>query len=91
MHLKISSAKWRPCCLGLNVLDINSCLQCSPPCGEGQQFRAVYCVSPDGLYQPEAHCPQQNRPEEFRMCSLGPCPEAMWVMGEWGEVRARQH
>ena len=23
MHLKVSSAKWRPCCLGLNVLKMN--------------------------------------------------------------------
>ena len=30
LHLKISSAKWRPCCLGLNVLSVE-CLTLYPP------------------------------------------------------------
>ena len=30
MHLKMSSGKWRPACLGLNVLIRNSCVRCDP-------------------------------------------------------------
>ena len=26
MHLKVSSAKWRPYCLGLNVLSVGACV-----------------------------------------------------------------
>ena len=41
MHLKISSGKWRPCCLGLNVLKIVML-----PCQEADVFRNgnLWCV-----------------------------------------------
>ena len=49
MHLKMSSAKWRPCCLGLNVLNENAVL--NETHGVHGQFVAAYHSMTRGSWQ----------------------------------------
>ena len=45
MHLKMSSAKWRPFCLGLNELRYIPCVHCGPRSFCNIRYRSIYAVA----------------------------------------------
>uniref|UniRef100_A0A914GW47 Serine racemase n=1 Tax=Globodera rostochiensis TaxID=31243 RepID=A0A914GW47_GLORO len=56
--------------------------QCSASCGtDGEQRRVLRCVRRDALGDVRAldmaQCPEAQRPDGVRLCSLGPCPNGL--------------
>ncbi|EPQ02558.1 A disintegrin and metalloproteinase with thrombospondin motifs 6 [Myotis brandtii] len=64
--------------------------ECTPKCGSGFKHRIVLCKSSDlSKTLSTAYCPQESKPSTRMRCSLGRCPPARWVTGDWGQCSAQ--
>ena len=63
--------------------------RCTESCGEGRQFRLVFCARQEvGVSIPitvdDQRCPSDSRPTAARRCNMGPC--ATWTTSKWSKV-----
>ncbi|XP_060095443.1 A disintegrin and metalloproteinase with thrombospondin motifs 9 isoform X1 [Heteronotia binoei] len=56
---------------------------CSVPCGRGQRYRDVYCLSKDGKHLENDLCKHLAKPNIQKKCRGGRCPK--WKTGDWGQ------
>ncbi|XP_077446291.1 thrombospondin type-1 domain-containing protein 4 [Stigmatopora argus] len=56
---------------------------CSVPCGLGQRWREVRCLSNVGDFVPDAECNVNLRPAHVENCDMGACAKS-WFYTDWG-------
>ncbi|XP_019722359.1 thrombospondin type-1 domain-containing protein 4 [Hippocampus comes] len=56
---------------------------CSVPCGLGQRWRDVRCVSNIGDNVPDTECNMNLRPAHVENCDMGACAKS-WFYTDWG-------
>lgn len=88
--IKIES---RPCCIENNkyfllyTVYTTVCtfcfVQCTRPCGGGEQFRNAICVDENGNIVPDKVC-HNERKLYGQLCNTEECPR--WVEGGWSGV-----
>ena len=73
-----------------NVVLTGRVVQCSVQCGNGTQYRTVYCALTDGNVvniRPAVDCYNKPRMTEKQQCIATDCP-MIWFAGAFGEVQA---
>ena len=91
MHLKMSSGKWRPFCLGLNVLSTMNCWDICTHTDDPTVLSYIYktvSLTASGMMQKMIY----HKPIEITLSYDRPTylPVNPWIISKWWQIRAQK-